>query len=426
EITGNHYISCSRALEAAIADSADVRGETGVLLRRTLTDFGAFATRLEEEIKNSTKDQLEKTFKSMINFRVAFDATMNSIKNYIQLHVVAGDSEEVKSAVGFVVDEIKQEEILDYDMIVPKDEPIDDLLSISGDQPFGLDVFNDEIKMEDILNDDMIEPKDELIDEPPNDNQDFGVDLIGDEMPYMDDPLEKEDESNDMGVRHSIAEELVENGGGEDNVLDNAANIHKDSSDTAVVEKRRRSARVVSGNIKYTESGEESDGEVGPIAKKGRSESAEKNKERRSSSKGECQSKTMKKGKEENGNSIERNELKCPECEYRSMSIGSWTEHLRIKHSTTPALAGCLLRCDCGNESYSKWHSETCKIANFTVIYNGGPIRRITDPVVTPQCILCEMNPKTAYGYIHHLSRHHKTTLLANGIYLLCSCGKKF
>ncbi|GMR31471.1 hypothetical protein PMAYCL1PPCAC_01666, partial [Pristionchus mayeri] len=78
-------ISCSRALEAAIYNSADVSGDTGVLLRRTLTDFGAFATRLEEEAEDSTKERLEKTLKSMGDFRVALDATMNLIEKHIQL-----------------------------------------------------------------------------------------------------------------------------------------------------------------------------------------------------------------------------------------------------------------------------------------------------------------------------------------------------
>ncbi|GMR31440.1 hypothetical protein PMAYCL1PPCAC_01635, partial [Pristionchus mayeri] len=41
----------------------------------------------------------------------------------------------------------------------------------------------------------------------------------------------------------------------------------------------------------------------------------------------------------------------------------------------------------------------------------------------TPQCVLCEKHPKTPYGYIAHLRLHHKTTLLANGIYLICMCG---
>ncbi|GMR44103.1 hypothetical protein PMAYCL1PPCAC_14298, partial [Pristionchus mayeri] len=45
---------------------------------------------------------------------------------------------------------------------------------------------------------------------------------------------------------------------------------------------------------------------------------------------------------------------------------------------------------------------------------------------VTPQCVLCEVHPKTPGGYTTHLKRFHKTTLLANGIYLTCSCGMRF
>ncbi|GMR44069.1 hypothetical protein PMAYCL1PPCAC_14264, partial [Pristionchus mayeri] len=69
------------------------------------------------------------------------------------------------------------------------------------------------------------------------------------------------------------------------------------------------------------------------------------------------QSKTM--NKEENDDEMDKNELKCPECEYRSRSPNAWIKHIKYTHSTTPAL---------------------CEIANFTVIRKGdGPIRRLTD-----------------------------------------------
>ncbi|GMR43766.1 hypothetical protein PMAYCL1PPCAC_13961, partial [Pristionchus mayeri] len=55
-----------------------------------------------------------------------------------------------------------------------------------------------------------------------------------------------------------------------------------------------------------------------------------------------------------------------------------------------------------------------------------GTIRRLADPVVTPQCIMCEIYPTTACGYMLHLQLHHKTTLLASGVYLLCSCGFRY
>ncbi|GMR43746.1 hypothetical protein PMAYCL1PPCAC_13941, partial [Pristionchus mayeri] len=37
----------------------------------------------------------------------------------------------------------------------------------------------------------------------------------------------------------------------------------------------------------------------------------------------------------------------------------------------------------------------------------------------------CGTYPKTARGYVDHLSKYHKSTLMANGIYLECSCGLK-
>ncbi|GMR31295.1 hypothetical protein PMAYCL1PPCAC_01490, partial [Pristionchus mayeri] len=44
----------------------------------------------------------------------------------------------------------------------------------------------------------------------------------------------------------------------------------------------------------------------------------------------------------------------------------------------------------------------------------------------TPQCILCKSRPTTPRGYTEHLRRNHKTTLNANGIYLICSCGVRY
>ncbi|GMS91089.1 hypothetical protein PENTCL1PPCAC_13264 [Pristionchus entomophagus] len=46
----------------------------------------------------------------------------------------------------------------------------------------------------------------------------------------------------------------------------------------------------------------------------------------------------------------------------------------------------------------------------------------------TPLCILCEpgsraKNPKTALAYAIHLKNCHKSSLIDNGIYLICKCG---
>ncbi|GMR50638.1 hypothetical protein PMAYCL1PPCAC_20833, partial [Pristionchus mayeri] len=120
-----------------------------------------------------------------------------------------------------------------------------------------------------------------------------------------------------------------------------------------------------------------------------------------------------------------KKKLKCPECEYDARTVSTWVQHLMLKHSTTPTLAGCLLRCDCGHESYSKRHK--CEISNFTLIRKGDePIRRVTDPPVTPQCVQCKKHPKTPCGYMNHLSIHHQTTLAQSGLYLLCSCGLRY
>ncbi|GMR50637.1 hypothetical protein PMAYCL1PPCAC_20832, partial [Pristionchus mayeri] len=154
---------------------------------------------------------------------------------------------------------------------------------------------------------------------------------------------------------------------------------------------------------------------------------AEMSMKRKSTCKGSSKSKSMKM---RNGdlmwNEAEKNELQCPECEYRSRSAPAWYTHLIEQHFTTPTLAGLLLRCDCGNESYSFKHSYECEISNFTLIRKEDrQIRRLTDPSVTPQCVLCEVYPKTPRGYSDHLRVHHKITLKAYGIYILCGCGHK-
>ncbi|GMR44038.1 hypothetical protein PMAYCL1PPCAC_14223, partial [Pristionchus mayeri] len=159
----------------------------------------------------------------------------------------------------------------------------------------------------------------------------------------------------------------------EKDTANNAIYFSKDSSETGQVKNiRRQSSRNVTRPLKYTGSMEESDEEDVPSVKERKSESMENMdkvpKKRRTSVKGQSQPKTMKKNNEEIGNETGKNELKCPECEVCSSPMMGWEYHLRHTHSTTPTLAGCFLRCDCGHESYSRRHSKRCEISNFTVI----------------------------------------------------------
>ncbi|GMR43631.1 hypothetical protein PMAYCL1PPCAC_13826, partial [Pristionchus mayeri] len=78
--SSNLDFSCLNALIEALSDSVDVEGETGVKLRRTLTEFGTFLTLLEDESADSTKDQLEKTFVSS-HFRAGVKEYMSKEKN---------------------------------------------------------------------------------------------------------------------------------------------------------------------------------------------------------------------------------------------------------------------------------------------------------------------------------------------------------
>ncbi|KAF8383480.1 hypothetical protein PRIPAC_72622 [Pristionchus pacificus] len=50
-----------------------------------------------------------------------------------------------------------------------------------------------------------------------------------------------------------------------------------------------------------------------------------------------------------------------------SYQIGRWIP-LPYKHSTTAAIAGFVLRCDCGNEKESGVHACELGVTNFTLV----------------------------------------------------------
>ncbi|GMR44102.1 hypothetical protein PMAYCL1PPCAC_14297, partial [Pristionchus mayeri] len=182
----------------------------------------------------------------------------------------------------------------------------------------------------------------------------------GDEMPNKDEPLQEE-EINDIGS-DSVEDDLIEHDGGEEEKTDISGITPKNSAETTVMVKRRRSCRKVPGNVKYTESSEESDGEVEPTLKKNKSEPVER----------------------------------------------------RDKY-------GIFLLCSCGTRYSSdhdqKKHDKKCTGHEFT-------LHKLDE--VTLQCVLCEIHPKTLRGYSAHLRIHHKSTLIKNGVYLQCSCGVRY
>ncbi|GMR43727.1 hypothetical protein PMAYCL1PPCAC_13922, partial [Pristionchus mayeri] len=98
---------------------------------------------------------------------------------------------------------------------------------------------------------------------------------------------------------------------------------------------KRRRSRKSFASTKCNESTKDSDREVGPSLKKRKSESVEGNKRRSSSTKGSSQSESVKRGQNNN----QKNELECPECEFRSLTVGAWIMHLKLKHNTTPLLS---------------------------------------------------------------------------------------
>ncbi|GMR31293.1 hypothetical protein PMAYCL1PPCAC_01488, partial [Pristionchus mayeri] len=115
----------------------------------------------------------------------------------------------------------------------------------------------------------------------------------GDNFERMDEPMLNEDMDDNTGCLNAISGDQIENDGGDEETDDCDVHTPKDSSKNAVVEKRRRSSRKVSGNVKYTESGEESDEETGPTMKKGRSESVGRSEKVVPNRSGKCKGKSQ-------------------------------------------------------------------------------------------------------------------------------------
>ncbi|GMS91090.1 hypothetical protein PENTCL1PPCAC_13265, partial [Pristionchus entomophagus] len=132
-------------------------------------------------------------------------------------------------------------------------------------------------------------------------------------------------------------------------------------------------------------------------------------------------------GEDINGDKLRADSEKCfenvtPQCvlfEAYPKTTTAYAYHLDSQHKSTLISNGIYLLCSCGFEIrscyLSKKHNK-CDSSLFT-------FRKIEKK--TPQCVLCEIYPATASAYTQHLYLHHKSTLIANGVYLLCACGIK-
>ncbi|KAF8362588.1 hypothetical protein PRIPAC_89511 [Pristionchus pacificus] len=125
---------------------------------------------------------------------------------------------------------------------------------------------------------------------------------------------------------------------------------------------------------------------------------------------------------------LSETELECLEkgCYYKTLSSRAFEMHLRRTHRTTFVLAGLVLRCQCGFNAISWYHSQQCNAPNLRVIrkHDFGPIRTLADKKVTPQCISCEVYPTTVYGYANHLYMAHHTFLDKIPYFLRCGVCK--
>ncbi|GMS86090.1 hypothetical protein PENTCL1PPCAC_8265, partial [Pristionchus entomophagus] len=296
--------------------------------------------------------------------------------------------------------------------VEPK-EPIDITEAIPQDnQVFGLDDLGDDMNFngEKMMNDDVADRTDDIFA--------ANIDNSSNEQQLNNDMMDESDRNVGHGTRiaDAISDDLIENGRGEEQQaghttdtqkdsmddiviekdgknekkVDLIADSQKDSSETVEVEKRRRSSRGVTKPLKYTEPLSDSDSDSEPAVKKAKSDSEMKKDKMVSACKRAEQPASAAKNRRVS--KLNDKELECPECDYSSRHVGGWLAHLRLKHSTTPDLAGLTLLCDCGDESLSDQHGRKCTIANVTVLRKrDGPIRRLNDlRKPTVKCVLCE------------------------------------
>ncbi|GMT30488.1 hypothetical protein PFISCL1PPCAC_21785, partial [Pristionchus fissidentatus] len=127
--------------------------------------------------------------------------------------------------------------------------------------------------------------------------------------------------------------------------------------------------------------------------------------------------KIMKKTKKNPVSNGPKREMECPQCQsFRSMSVLSFISHFRSSHSTTPSGMGIRFLCDCGHKSSSNSHltNGQCTILNFKIIH---------EKKLAQKCVLCETQLSSSHSYTSHLSFMHNSTLIKNGVHLVCSCG---
>ncbi|GMS97507.1 hypothetical protein PENTCL1PPCAC_19682, partial [Pristionchus entomophagus] len=110
----------------------------------------------------------------------------------------------------------------------------------------------------------------------------------------------------------------------------------------------------------------------------------------------------------------------CILCETYLPTVRCYAEHLQKLHNSSLRANGIYLICSCGQEVRSHWynpdHAKKCDGTQFT-------LHKLSKEIpTTPRCVQCEFYPTTALGYAYHIKRH-KSTLIAKGIYLICSCG---
>ncbi|GMS90775.1 hypothetical protein PENTCL1PPCAC_12950, partial [Pristionchus entomophagus] len=108
----------------------------------------------------------------------------------------------------------------------------------------------------------------------------------------------------------------------------------------------------------------------------------------------------------------------CFACETYPSTASGYVSHLYSRHNTTLKLNGWSLICSCGKDFRTRGidpnHTQKCDGLQFS-------LKNYEE--TTPQCIMCQVYPKTATAYASHLYYQHKSTMRKSGIYLKCACG---
>ncbi|GMT32804.1 hypothetical protein PFISCL1PPCAC_24101, partial [Pristionchus fissidentatus] len=122
--------------------------------------------------------------------------------------------------------------------------------------------------------------------------------------------------------------------------------------------------------------------------------------------------------------------VECPMCYMNKSDCLQLAKHIQKVHKTSPTDMNRWFDCSCGkflrDPNRMNLHSKEIGRHSFTqrrLVVNY-PIKNQSMEVNS--CLLCEESMTDAIQLIDHIQTIHKTTLLKNEAFILCSCGEPF